>query len=419
MTLRFDIRSKKLPGGRLSLSARTHSKHEFRAREVALRACIEAGRTDIIAALKSRMIRIGDLEKAYREGRLDSLLFTNGAAPEPLTLGTQVEKLLATVKATQAEGTFAQYEQMCRQIVERFGAETPMKLIRSDAIQTWLHEPKQPKAYPAPKLPRRTPRKHVVSKPWSPATQQLALAIFGRLFNVTIAKEDEAADAENRVARIRKNPVRNVAKPNQRKPRIGFLLPREWRTLSARVEDKPVHVLLALGVLAGLRIGECAHLRMDVDVVLGEKPYIEVQSRAGKYPWKTKTKRSQRRVPIGSELLRILQRHIELGYCGERYLIITPGKDQPVSRQVLARWTKGAFEAAGIRYGREHDALTHHSCRHSFISWLVQRDVSLMKISQLSGTSVPMILNVYGHLMDSDLASAVAIVDNVALDFRS
>jgi hypothetical protein len=42
-----------------------------------------------------------------------------------------------------------------------------------------------------------------------------------------------------------------------------------------------------------------------------------------------------------------------------------------------------------------------------------------MKISQLSGTSVPMILNVYGHLMDSDLASAVAIVDNVALDFRS
>jgi len=85
-----------------------------------------------------------------------------------------------------------------------------------------------------------------------------------------------------------------------------------------------------------------------------------------------------------------------------------------VARQVLARWTKEAFEAAGIKYGREGDALTFHSLRHTFISWLVQSDVSLKKIEKLAGTSVQMILDVYGHLIDEDLERAVLVVDRKA-----
>jgi hypothetical protein len=38
----------------------------------------------------------------------------------------------------------------------------------------------------------------------------------------------------------------------------------------------------------------------------------------------------------------------------------------------------------------------------------------LQKIEKLAGTSVQMILNVYGHLIDSDLEAAVNTVDQIA-----
>jgi len=40
--------------------------------------------------------------------------------------------------------------------------------------------------------------------------------------------------------------------------------------------------------------------------------------------------------------------------------------------------------------------------------------VSLKKIEKLAGTSVQMILDVYGHLIDEDLERAVLVVDRKA-----
>lgn len=403
--LRIDIRDKRLARGRLSLSARTRSLVVFRARDALVRSLLEAGRIELLSDLRAGTVRWEAIEAANDAGTLDSIR-RNGKVDADLTLGAQTERLLTTVKATKADGTYRQYEIVCRFLVEKFGRNTPITAIRSDALQTWLHEPKE----------TNRAKGNGVARPWSHARQVLAAGIVGRLFNVAIAKEDEAAEAEQRPARIRRNPTKNVELPTSREPRVEFLQPAEWRALQEHIAERPVHALLALGTLAGLRISECAFLRRSDIVGLDtDRPRVRIQPRGGEYPWRPKTKRSIGDVPVCAELRRILLRHIELGYAGDRYLLISrPDRDWPVDRKVLEQWTRRAFTAGGLEYGRKKDALTHHSCRHSFVSWLIQRDVSLKKIELLARTSVTMILKVYGHLMDADLDAAVAIVDEVA-----
>lgn len=404
----IDIRDQRLRGGRLAISARTDSLPTWRRRDGAVRRLLEMGELDLIERLRDRRdpLHIADVQRAVEANDLDSLRRVGDAEYGPLTLGAQIDRLLTTVEATKAAGTLHQYRVMSRLLLERFGADTPMREIGSDMLERWLHEPKQSRRR-KDGTPVGTP------KPWSRARQQLALAIIGRLWNTTIRKEAELADRRRTAPRLVKNPVANVELATERTKRVEFLQPHEWRTLSRAVEGRAMHAVLALGTLAGLRLGEALHLRPEIDVVgLGtDTPLLRIQPREGEFPWQPKTEASVRDVPIGAELQRILAAHIESGFSGERYLIRVPGFDRPMSRQGMERWVADAFASAGIRYGRTKDALTYHSLRHSFISWLVQADVSLMKISLIAGTSVDMILRVYGHLIDRDLRGAVGVID--------
>jgi integrase len=118
-------------------------------------------------------------------------------------------------------------------------------------------------------------------------------------------------------------------------------------------------------------------------------------------------------VPISAELHRILEEHIALGYSGERYLIRPPQEDRPLLWTALARRVRRAFTDAGLRYGMGADGLTAHSLRHTFASWLVQRDVQMLKVSQLMGDTVAEVEKSYAHLLPGDLTAAVRVLDEV------
>lgn len=392
----IDIRDQRLRGERLTISSRTRSAPEFRRREAAVRTLLGRGELELVERLRDRSdpLRIEELQRAVEAGDIDSLRRRDR---QPLTLGEGTKRLLQHVEATWSAGTLKQYRIVVEMLLQEFGADAPLPLA-SEEVREWLQAPKE-----------TTKGK----KPWARARQQLALAIVGRLHNLEIRRDEEIAARTDAPRRITHNPVRNIELPQKRPTRVEFLRPEEWLHLAGKVEDRPQSAFLALGCLAGLRISETAHLRPDIDLVLdGERPRIEVQPREGEYSWRPKTRRSIRTIPLAPfpDLLGILRRHRELGFAGERYFIRVPERDAPVSRQVLARWTARAFKAAGIRYGRERDALTYHSLRHSFISWLVQADYSLMKIEKLSGTSVKMIIEVYGHLIDEDLDQGMALL---------
>lgn len=389
--LRIEIRDQRLRGGRLSISARTTSGPVARKREAVLRTLMERGETDIIELVRQNEIHIADVERAVRDGDIDRLRRPTHAA---LTLGALLDRVVDTVEATRAEGTAKQYRVLARQLKAALDADTDLTSIGRDQAREFLYKVRN-------------------GGRWSARKQAQAVALAGRIWREAIEAEAEFAERTKTRPRLTRNPWREIETSEVRPTRVVFLRPAEWRVLADRVQGTPQAAALALGCLAGLRLRETIHLRVGVDVELADRR-LHVQPRDGAYPWRPKTWRGTRTLRIGDELHRTLLEHIDKGFAGGRYLIRTPRQDRPVHPSTLALWTQTAFEAAGIVYGRTGDGLTYHSLRHTFASWLVQRDVQLKKVAMLLGDTAAMVERVYGHLLPTDLDRAVDLLDSIA-----
>lgn len=390
----IEIRDRRLRGGRLSISARTSHRPTARRREAAIRTLLDRGELELVERLRAREIHIAEVQRAVDEGDLDQL---RRPASDPLTLGAVLDRVMTTVEGTLEEGSAKEYRTLQRLLLQWLDADFDISRLTRTEVEDWLHAPK------------KTNR----DKPWSAGRQILIRALAGRVWRDAIEREREAAELAGVKPRITRNPWTAAETRGIRKRRTAFLQPEEWRRLISKVEGYPHAAFLALGCLAGLRVMEAAHLRVGIDLDL-DAGLIRVQPREGEHAWRPKTDRSIRDVPIGAELRRILEEHIAAGYAGDVYLIRLPGRDRPISPPTLQDWTRWAFEGARIKYGREGDGLTYHSLRHTFASWLVQADVSVMKVAHLLGDTVDMVVSVYGHLMPQDYARAIATLDAVA-----
>jgi integrase/recombinase XerD len=228
-----------------------------------------------------------------------------------------------------------------------------------------------------------------------------------------IRRDLELARKRKAVPRVTDNPWRALKLPRVRPTRFTFLSGEQWRAIVEVSRGTPGMAYLALCCLAGLRMKEAGHLRTSDDIDL-EAGAVRIQSRDGEWPWRPKTERGERVVPMGAELRAFLTEHIERGYAGQRYLLVLPYRDQPLSAPTLAKWCKAGFEAAGVPYGRDAASLTSHSLRHTFASWLIQRDVSPLKVAELLGDTAEITMRTYAHLSPRDLTKAIAIIDDVA-----
>jgi integrase len=249
---------------------------------------------------------------------------------------------------------------------------------------------------------------------WSAATQRAARTTMGALWQMVIEEEREEADRRGAEPVLTQNPWRRAKVPERRQTRVVFLTPEEWRDLDRAVTGTPYRLLVGLAYLAGLRQSEIRHLRRDVDVILDDDPRIFVQSRKGKHPWWPKTERGQREVPVTGTLIEIVQEHIRLGFSGDRYLLRSYERDQPISAQTSIRWTEEAYEKAGIKYGRDGDGLTLHTGRHTYASWLTQAGVPPNVVAELLGDTVEVVINTYIHLAPKDHRKAVAEIEKLA-----
>jgi hypothetical protein len=120
-----------------------------------------------------------------------------------------------------------------------------------------------------------------------------------------------------------------------------------------------------------------------------------------------RVKRGVRDVPVHPERLRpLLEEHRE-EWAGKVTFFVNPRTGEP--------WEAGAFReqfyrdatAAGLKTGSSGDAVTPHTCRHTFASWLARQDVQLIKIARLLGDTVDMTERYYSHLLPSDLDATV------------
>ena len=392
----IEVRSQRIPGsGRITLSSGTRKKTEAAGREALLRKLIDLGEFGVIARLRNRSDELdwGALERADKANRLTDLRPTTRGA---LTLGAAVERVLRDVEATRSAGTLTVYRNQTKQILRAFPEDALLADITSDQIREFLYSPRG----------RRM-------RPFSPNSMHNVHMVGARLWRLAIAQEAEAAARDGTRPLLTLNPWDLVELPEQRPTRAGFLRPAQWRKLVEVTQDRPQAALMAVGTLAGLRMKEALYLRTAIDVDL-ERRRIRVQSREGEYAFRVKTRRGERDVPMAEELHRIITRHIELGYAGEKYLIRLPRQDHPMRQSTAQAWTAAAFESAGIRYGQKADALTYHNTRHTFASWLAQQGVDVLRIAKLLGDTVEQVIETYAHLLPENLEEAVRVVDSMA-----
>lgn len=392
--------------GRVALSARTTKKAEANRREAILRALVDQGEHEIVRRV-GKGLHIAAVQAAVEAGDLSAIRGRNGGARHDL--GASIDRYLDDVQGSREKGTWEAYRAILRDLERGLGvardefggivADVPMHPITSDRLTEWLREPKATNE----------------NLPWAPRRQKVARAVIGKLWKRELARSVEWADVNGGAPGLTRNPVASTDAPRIRQTRVEFLRPAEWRTLSRVTEGQPVRAALGIWCLAGLRQMEAAHLRTDIDVVLdGPRPVIKVQRREGEFPWKAKTDRSMRDVPICGELLEILREHVRLGFAGERYFLHPPREDRPYRPVALRRLARSAFVAAGIKYGSTGDGLTTHSLRHTFASWLAQQNVSVLVIAKLIGDTVEQVVSTYAHLVPENLDEAIGVLDRVA-----
>lgn len=388
----YEVRHGKLKGGRMVISLRTDDVDLAVERMQAIRTLMQRGDWPLVRRLRRGELHVTDVQRAVREGEVGDL---RRVGTSPTLLGDAVQQFLQRTEATAGSAvTYRQYRVACGLLEDALGSDYPMEDLTVQQAERFLHEPKDAAFGPT----------------WSPRTQSRNKVVYLALWDLAIQRDAEQAEQAGLEPVLTRNPWRGAKVPEIRATRLVFLQPEEWWALVERIRGRPHLGLLTFAYRAGLRCSEITHLRTDVDVELGgDDPHVRIQSRGGQYRWTPKTERSERVVPLTPDAVELLREHRERGYAGDRYFVRPSHRDQPMHNSTAARWTEEAYMTAGIRYGRDGDALTLHSGRHTYASWLAQEGVPLNIVAKLLGNTMREVEETYAHLVPDTLKASAMI----------
>jgi len=137
-----------------------------------------------------------------------------------------------------------------------------------------------------------------------------------------------------------------------------------------------IEMMIRLGLGSGLRCSELIELRVG-DLDLGHEPTIFVRKGKGD---------KEREVPISGELKNRLRRWIrKYGLSDEDYVLT-----RRYSRMGLHDQFKKALEAAGLP-----DRYSLHSMRHTYGTYLYERERDLRLVQRMMGHSKPQVTQIY------------------------
>jgi integrase len=389
----------RLPKGRVYRSLDTKDREQAVVRAGALNTLVDRGDWDVLARWAGGEIEITDLVRAVREGEYRKLRLLHR---EGIKLGAAGDAYLARVEATLGESTARKYRRIVGAAIKELGAGKRLHEVSTADAEAYLHAPST-----------RT------KQPLAAHTQASMRNTLGALWRFAMEREQEEAERVGATPSLTSNPWRKAKAPRIRRTRLSYLTHSEGRDLLAHsaVAGTPVAALLATSMFGGgLRLSELRYLRTDVDIVLTNDPatsWIIVQSRDGEFAWRPKTENGERRLRTVPLLHSLLVNH-RGKFAGQRFFFKPESGDTPPDRSTVRRWVKAAFEAAGIRYGRSGDALTHHSLRHTYVTWLLTGGVPLPTAARRAGDSPQVLLKTYAHVMPESDELADQVLQRIA-----
>lgn len=177
---------------------------------------------------------------------------------------------------------------------------------------------------------------------------------------------------------------RKVSKFKESKGRIEYHTPEEIKQI-LKVLNPSWQLVVLLGCRAGLRRGEIAALKWD-DVDIKNKQLYVAPNKTEKH----------RYIPIVDDLLKAL---IKAKTSAKRDFVVDVGVNRE-SKYFLTKYYENATAALPFRCHL-------HKLRHTFASHLVQQGVDLYRVSKLLGHSSIQMTEIYAHLAQTDLVSAI------------
>lgn len=192
---------------------------------------------------------------------------------------------------------------------------------------------------------------------------------------------------------IEKNPCRYVTTPKRTYGKKRAATDAEVKTLMEVSKKHRLWILVPLLAYTGLRRGEAEALTWDdIDLVAGtlkvDKSYTQGcdgKTRLGK----TKSRTSNRILPIPSALLSMLKTYRMTEAKGRKYVLSQARNDKKIYPRVLSRTFKEWCDKAGIQ------GISLHSLRHTFATALYEHGISDGVIIKLTGHSDTRVLENY------------------------
>jgi integrase len=395
VTGNFEADLKDRMAGRLHLSLRTSVKREATARYAALLALVREGDLDLINRLRAQKIHISAVERCVRDRVPFATLRASGARWP--TVREAIEQYIAWLEANENKADWTAVT--AKSQLAAFSGFDGIGALRLDdvtpeqiaAYQTWLATDGN------------------AGKPYAVNTRTAYVGRVATLYAFMQEEEHRKAIRENRQPRTLHSPVDTRTQPRGHTHRERYLTPEEAEALFAATPDQ-LRFPVAAGLLGGLRVSEVLHLRpppLDVDLSASTLA-IQPKEWGSASSWQPKTKGSHRRVNMNDELREMLEHHVA------RYaslLWIVPSLADPTHPMVLQTFTEmftRVVKAADLWAPRgSAQAVTFHTLRHTFASWLVMADENVLTVAKLLGNSVGMVEQVYGHLAPEHRKKAV------------
>lgn len=199
---------------------------------------------------------------------------------------------------------------------------------------------------------------------------------------------------------IKENKISKVKKFHIGERKILSMSETEVRKLLEAIDNPMLLYIVKVGLYSGCRISEILNIQRD-DINFNSR----ILTISNKESFNTKTKLN-RTIPLSEEFSQLLKSILATKKSTDNYYLFTDKRKNKYTRGAIAKLFKPYIHKAGL-----NDKFHFHCLRHTFITLLIKKGVSINYVKELAGhTDIKTTMN-YIHIVTDDLREAVSKIN--------
>ncbi|MBS1492728.1 MAG: site-specific integrase [Bacteroidetes bacterium] len=199
---------------------------------------------------------------------------------------------------------------------------------------------------------------------------------------------------------ITENKISKVKKFHIGESKILSMSETEVKKLLEAIDNPMLLNIVKVGLYSGCRISEILNIQRD-DINFNSR----ILTISNKESFNTKTKLN-RTIPLSEEFSQLLKSILATKKSTDNYYLFTDKRKNKYTRGAIAKLFKPYILKAGL-----NNKFHFHCLRHTFITLLIKKGVSINYVKELAGhTDIKTTMN-YIHIVTDDLRDAVSKIN--------